>query len=483
MRQNLRIAGPLFDRLAGHLFPGDHDEHGAVVLAGVQDSPSGTRFLARDVILARDGTDYVPGTRGYRALTTDFIADVTDRCARENLCYFAAHCHEGRDEVAFSSDDYASHRRGYPALLDITNGGPVGALVFAGNAAAGSVWRPGNVSPLDSVTVVGSNIRHLYARPPAPPAPPASAPPEYHRQSLLFGARGQHALAGCKVGIIGLGGVGSLISQWLAHLGIGHIVGIDFDVLDPSNRPRVVGSTPSDAGEPLIRSGFAPLRWLGQRLVRHKVNVARRVARQTNPSVRYDAVVGNVNDLHTARLLVDADYVFLCADTMQARLVFTALVHQYLIPGIQIGSKVPVEKRTGHVLDPFLVARRVLPYAGGGCLLCNQLIPADRLREESLSPAERLAEGYITDPAVTAPSVITMNALAASQAANDFLYGFLGLHFQDAFEGYFMHHPRQRVWETVDCASDPNCRFCGLGLASAYARGDRVALPCRIDLQ
>ncbi len=478
MSQTLRIAGPLFDRLTGHLFPGDHDEHGAVVLAGMQDSPRGTRFLARDVILARDGIDYVPGTRGYRALTTDFIADVTDRCARENLCYFAAHCHGGRDEVAFSSDDYASHRRGYPALLDITNGGPVGALVFAQNAAAGSVWRRGGVTTLDAVTVVGPNIRHLYPR---PPAPPASAPPEYHRQSLLFGARGQHALAGCKVGIIGLGGVGSLISQWLAHLGVGHIVGIDFDVLEPSNRPRVVGATPRDAGEPLVGSRFAPVRWLGRNIARHKVAVARRVARRANPAVRYDAIVGDVNDLDTARLLVDADYVFLCADSMRARLVFTALGHQYLLPGVQIGSKVPVDRKSGNILDPFVTSRRVLPHAGGGCLLCNQLIPADRLRDESLSPAERRAEGYVEDPTVTAPSVITMNALAAGQAANDFLYGFLGLHFPDAFNGYLMHHPRQRAWETVDCGSDPACRFCGTGAASAYARGDRGSLPCKMS--
>src|SRR4051812_30745843 len=122
MKQSLHIAEPQFFRLMGHLFPGDHDEHGAVVLAGIVDTPRGTRFLAREVVLARDGIDYVPGTRGYRALSTDFIVRVSDQCARENLCYFAVHCHGGRDSVRFSSDDRASHARGYPALVDITNG-------------------------------------------------------------------------------------------------------------------------------------------------------------------------------------------------------------------------------------------------------------------------------------------------------------------------------------------------------------------------
>jgi molybdopterin/thiamine biosynthesis adenylyltransferase len=476
MNQTLRIAGPLFDSLFAHLFPGDHDEHGAVILAGIEESTRGTRFLARDVILARDGVDYVPGTRGYRALTTDFIAAVTDRCAAQRLCYFAAHCHGGRDEVAFSPDDTASHRRGYPALLDITDGGPVGALVFAENAAAGSVWRRGNVTTLDAVTVVGPNTRHLFPR---PPLPPRHSPPEYQRQSLLFGIRGQHALARAKIGVIGLGGVGSLISQWLAHLGVGHIVGIDYDILEPTNRPRVVGSTPWDTGAPLIHSRFSLIQRLGRLIARRKVAIARRVARRANPFVRFEPIAGDISDLAIARALIDADFLFLCADSMRARLVFNALVHQYLVPGVQIGSKVPVENKTGAVLDPFLVARRVLPYPGGGCLHCNQLIPADKLRAESLSPVERKAEGYVDDVLVTAPSVITLNALAAAQAANDFLFGFLGLQHADAVDGYLMHEPRRRAWETVDCGYDPACVFCGSSPASAFARGDRASLPCR----
>ncbi|MFO1003472.1 MAG: hypothetical protein U0936_24330 [Planctomycetaceae bacterium] len=114
MKQTLRISDPQFRRLMRHLFPGDRDEHGAVITAGIVETPEGTRFLARDVILAKDGVDYIPGTRVYRALTTDFIVRVSDQCVRENLCYFAVHCHGGRDSVGFSPDDLASHRRGYP---------------------------------------------------------------------------------------------------------------------------------------------------------------------------------------------------------------------------------------------------------------------------------------------------------------------------------------------------------------------------------
>jgi hypothetical protein len=66
---SLTIPETLFDTLDRHLFPGDGDEHGAVLIAGIQHLPGGgTRLLARDLLLAEDGVDYVPGKRGYRML-------------------------------------------------------------------------------------------------------------------------------------------------------------------------------------------------------------------------------------------------------------------------------------------------------------------------------------------------------------------------------------------------------------------------------
>ena len=64
---SLRIDEPLFRRLYAHLFPGDGDEHGAVIAAGIAKDGRATRLLAREVFLAAEGIDYVPGTRGYRA--------------------------------------------------------------------------------------------------------------------------------------------------------------------------------------------------------------------------------------------------------------------------------------------------------------------------------------------------------------------------------------------------------------------------------
>ncbi len=361
---SLTIDKPLFEKLYQHLFPGDKDEHGAVIAAGIVETSCGIRLLAREVFLAHDRIDYVVGTRGYRALTARFVAEVSGYCSAQNLCYLAVHCHGGQDEVCFSADDMASHERGYPALLDITRGGPVGALVFAENAVAGDIWIQSGRFPLNHMTIIGSRVRRLY---PTPQPRPRSADPVYDRHARMFDDVGQDILSNLKVGIIGLGGGGSLLNEWLSYLGVGHIVAIDFDRMELTNRPRVVGSNPWDAMEWLVRRRNPWLQKLGKRFSRYKVHVARRVAKQANPSIHYQAIIGNVVDEAIARHLVDADYIFLATDTIQSRLIFNSLVHQYLIPGVQIGAKVPVDKTTGQVGSIFTVTRPVLPFAGGGC--------------------------------------------------------------------------------------------------------------------
>ena len=197
--------------------------------------------------------------------------------------------------------------------------------------------------------------------------------------------------------------------------------------------------------------------------------------------MRFRGIIGDVTELAIARELRDVDFLFLCADSMQSRLVFNALVHQYLIPGVQIGSKVPVDKRTGDLGNVFSASRLILPSPGGGCLLCNELIPAAKLQDEALSPEERQRQRYVDDDEVNAPSVITLNALGAAQATNDFLFHFLGLFdLAHADSGYLMHYPRERAWRKVDCRAGPACLHCGTTPCAVFARGDRASLPCKV---
>lgn len=473
---SLVLPEALNSRLHEHLFPGDHDEHGAVIEAGIAESARGVRLLAREVFLARDGVDYVPGTRGYRQLVPNFIGQRIRHCRDERLVYLAVHNHGGRGDVSFSPQDMASHERGYPALSDIARGMAVGALVFSEDSVAGDIWMPNRRrTTLTSTTVVGRRIVRLsnLEKPVR-----ARLDGRYDRQSRLFGDAGQAILERQKVGVIGSGGIGMLLVEYLSRLGIGHLIVVDPDRVDASNLPRLPGARRSDA-----RAWFqaprwpAPLRAFGRRMATPKVRVAERLAREANEDIRVEAVFDNALEPDVARRLTDCDYLFLAADTVQARLLFNAIVHQYLIPGVQLGAKVRVEAATGDIVDVHTVARPVTP--DSGCLWCNELILPAQLAEESLTDQERQAQRYVEDAEVIAPSVITLNAIAAAHAANDYLFAVTGLTEASASLDYLRVRPRPRSIRWDGPRRDPTCTESGLHSESRFARGGATRLPTR----
>jgi len=149
---SLTITPRLWEDLTAHHFPGDRDEHGSVILAEQVTGPRGTRLLARQLIVADDGIDYVPGEHGYRALTATFARDNILTARANNHAYLAVHNHQGDDRVGFSHDDMASHQRGYPALSQIS-GSTVGGLASPPTpqpVTSGSPTAPVRLSPNSS---------------------------------------------------------------------------------------------------------------------------------------------------------------------------------------------------------------------------------------------------------------------------------------------------------------------------------------------
>lgn len=461
---SLRLPEELAANLHSHLFPGDGEEHGAVVGATVVKSSRGVRLLGRRLFLAADGTDYAPSQRGYRMLKAEFVLECALSCADEGLAYFAVHNHGGTDRVAFSCDDLASHRRGYPALIELLDGPPVGALVFAERAVAGDIWlSPAEQTQLEHTIVVGDSQHKLYPYPRI--APPANA--QFDRQVQLFGDRGQEILAHQKVGIVGAGGAGSLINEYLSRLGVGNIVIVDYDRLEGTNYPRVVGARPSDLRPRLLPRPLAKL--LGWK-TSHKVVIAKRVARDANPSLMYEAVVGDVTFAAVAERLLDCDAIFLAADSMQSRLLVNALCHQYLIPTWQVGAKV-VSDSAGSSQDVFSVVRPLVP--GKTCLWCNELVDPTRLAEEAASQRQREAQRYVDE--VPNPSVISLNAVASAHAVDQYLFSILGLKYEsdEVCWTKFLPLSNERIVERPRRSS--NCLECHGRLAA----GRQLPLPVR----
>ena len=466
----------IYSDLHAHLFPRDNDEHGAVILAGISETKYNVRLLARELHLAQDGLDYVPGVRGYRMLRSMFVRDRVLSARDERLVYLAIHNHFGTDSVAFSNDDLRSHERGYPALLDVARGMPVGALVFAREAIAGDIWvSKQNRVALDGATIVGRRRRLLTSKP-CPISLQIDS--RYDRQARLFGDRGQHLLDKTKIVIVGLGGAGSLLAEFLGRLGVGHVILIDPERAEVSNLPRLVAASRYDACSWFVNPNRP--RWiqsLGRLMARHKVDLARRNILRANPTARIETFATDFLEPHIANHIRDCDYIFLAADSMRARLLFNAFVHQYLIPGTQVGVKITIDKTTGIVHDVYATTRPVTPESG--CLWCNKFINPIKLQDESISDEDRQGWGYIDDQDIAAPSVMTINALSTAQAANDFMFYMTGLITKGASQNYMRFRPTDREVSWDKPRKDSNCIECGLSSRSRFARGDTVRLPTK----
>jgi hypothetical protein len=367
------------------------------------------------------------------------------------------------------------------------SGNPVGALVLASDAVAGDIWMPdGARYPVAFTTVVGDRLEVLS---PQGPILPDGADYDKHldrnydRQSLLFGSRGQQILDSLRVGVVGAGGVGMLIIQALARLGVGELVVIDPDHVSPSNLPRLPEARRRDAYGFLGDTRLGRwARWFGLRGPTRKVDLAKRIIIGANPKARITLLSGDVADDPIARELRSCDFIFLAADTMLARDVVNQIAYQYLVPTLQVGSRVLLEGMTHSVRDVYAVIRSVGTVPG--CLRCNGLINMSKLTDESVgSDEQRQNQRYVDDPEVEAPSVITLNALGVGWAVNDFMHYATGL--GRPASGYRLLRSQSvgasgHQFTLQVPAQDSDCHVCGPGAISALSRGDTVELPTRV---
>ena len=126
--------------------------------------------------------------------------------------------------------------------------------------------------------------------------------PDYSRQTLLkeIGAQGQAALARGRVLIVGAGGLGSPVLQYLAGAGVGCLGIVDADTLDPSN---------------LHRQPIFALDDVGKR----KVDLALAAVKRINPTVQVELHAERLDAGNALELIRGYDVVVDCSDNFRTK--------------------------------------------------------------------------------------------------------------------------------------------------------------------
>ena len=461
MTWSVRMAQCDYELLQSHLFPGDRDEHAAFLYAGEMEVAGGRRLLIRQVVPVPDEQFGPSDQGGYRQISAPAVARAAMYCEENGLRLVWAHSHpEAGDRVGFSPPDRATHARAHPGLIDMTGGRPVTSLVFGSASVDGEIWdADGTVDTLAGLDVVGARLQRLTACPQSH----GRAATRFHRQALMFGDEGQHALGEMSVAVLGAGGGGSLLVQGLAHLGVGKITVVDFDRVSETNLSRIVGAEPRDA-----------------RRRRLKVDVMKRMVERIDPSVEFVGLVGDVSYVDGARAVTDSDFIFSATDSMLGRYAFNTICHQYLIPGAQVGAKVVIDPDAGDVSLAYSMHRPIDFH--GACLECAGAIDPQRLHREQLGEIERRAQDYLdADTEIVDPSVISLNSMATSMALIDFQLAATGLQSPGVHVDHRVYHALDRALRDRESVPCSGCRMCDRSATTGlFARGDDMPLPLRV---
>jgi molybdopterin/thiamine biosynthesis adenylyltransferase/rhodanese-related sulfurtransferase len=126
--------------------------------------------------------------------------------------------------------------------------------------------------------------------------------PDYSRQVLLkeIGASGQARLARGRVLVVGAGGLGSPVLQYLAGAGVGHLGVVDADMLDASNLHRQPIYSLEDVGKP-------------------KVGLAQAAVQAINPDVTVATHAVRFTAENALDLVAAHDVVVDCSDNLRTK--------------------------------------------------------------------------------------------------------------------------------------------------------------------
>lgn len=443
--------------LHDHLLNDRSREQMAIALCGVDRSADKVRLLGRHLI-AMPPEAFAHQSAGGLHLHQDVQREVLRLAAAEGLSQIDFHTHPGDGPVGFSGIDDRNEAAMASYVGERLPETLYSSVVVNGSSTAARMWE-----------VRDDDIRAVAIPPPNldPEAAPfddgdnltATDAARFDRQLGAFGRTFQRRMRALRVGIAGVGGIGSVIVEQLGRLGVCDWVLVDPDVVEASNLNRLLGSTMGDADEEIA-----------------KVDVAARNVGLIDGGARVTALRCTVFTQRALQTLRTCDVLIAATDNDASRMVLNALAAQYLIPIVHAGVNLDVGG-DGQFDD--VSGEVAVPPLGAWCLLCAGMIDPTRAAQDLARPEERqlLRErGYL--PGVAAPAVYHLNAAVASLAVAE-IHNLVAPY--RALRRYVIYRDLQGEVLPVEVPRSNGCLHCGpegrlgLGDLAPLWRPDRLA--------
>lgn len=317
---NVAISSSLHAELVGHLIRADGQEDLAFALWNPSTGAQRETALLEQVLLPLHGDREVHGN-------VSFLPQYFERACRTAMAKGTGvaflHSHPFPGWQGMSHDDVEAERKMAGAVRSLTGYPLIGLTIGSDATWSARAWLSGAGARnherqwCSAVRVVGERLKIDFA---SDLRPRPMFRDLFRRTVETWGAENHATLARLRIGIVGLGSVGSLVAETLARMGCAEFVLIDFDRIEPHNLDRLAFGTEADIG-------------------RYKVHVAKARIESVGTSERIvvSSVEYSLAEEEGYRAALDCDVIFSCVDRPRARHILNHFAYAHLIPVIDGG--------------------------------------------------------------------------------------------------------------------------------------------------
>ena len=325
---SVAIPSDLNAQILAHLIRADRQEDLCFALWAPSRGTGRYSALVNQVILPAPGDRQVHGNVSFNP---QYLERVCAIACRAEMGIAFLHSHPGRGWQSMSPDDVAAEKRIASAVEALTELPLVGLTSGSNGTWSARFWQSNQSNSkadricwCHTVRSVGTSLSVSFNN----RVMPVPVFQDLFRRTVTVWGEANHAsLARLRIGIVGIGSVGSIVTETLARMGMTRFVLIDFDEVQLHNLDRLLGATKHDIG-------------------RLKVDVAaRQISRvATAASVEIERVPFSLAEEPGYRSALDCDVLFSCVDRPRARSILNHFAYAHLIPvidgGIQVRFKV-----------------------------------------------------------------------------------------------------------------------------------------------
>ena len=277
--------------------------------------------IVRSVILPEEGDREVHGNVGFQPQYFERALRIAVT-RREGLVFI--HSHPGPEWQGMSYDDVVAETRMSPGAKSITGLPLLGMTAGTDGSWSGRFWLKNENEKrsferlwCENVRTIGKKLSvtfndHLL--------PPSFDSRKQLRTISAWGKRAQEDLSRIRVGIVGLGSVGSIVAEILARTGFSNFTLIDFDLVEEKNLDRLTGVFGEDIGSPKV------------------IAIERSICKSaTSPNVSVLPLQYSICEKIGFQAALNCDVIFCCVDRPWPRQCLNFISYAHLIPVIDGG--------------------------------------------------------------------------------------------------------------------------------------------------